>query len=180
MLNKIVGIAAAGVIALSTASAMATDSGMEKALKERPYTVTDKTVRSECGDCHMVFPPQRLTKNAWTKIMTTLDNHFGEDASLDDATAKHIEAYLVAHALDAKGGIRTEMRLKAWKKKGIVDPLRITETPEWTRHHTKKRRYHLMAKDVGYTGGTNCIKCHKGAERGLYEEFEGLYGGGGD
>jgi len=163
MLNKMAGVAAAGVFALSAATA--------NAAEQRPYTVQDEMTRTECGDCHMVFPPTRLTGNAWKKIMATLDDHFGEDASLDAETVKHIEAYLVAHALDAKMGIRTKMRLEAWKKKGIVDPIRITETPEWTRHHTRKQNYRKMAEDVGYTRGANCIKCHKGAERGLYEDF---------
>jgi len=170
MLNKIAGLAAAAVIALSTTAATA-DQAMDEAMKNRPYTVTDEVTRTECGDCHMVFPPNRLTGTAWKKIMATLSDHFGDDASLDAATIKHIEDYLVANALDAKMGIRTKMRLAAWKKKGVVDPLRITETPEWTRHHTKKANYKQMAKEVGYTRGSNCIKCHKGAERGLYEDF---------
>lgn len=171
MLNKIAGLAAAGVIALSATSAAAIDAAMEEALKNRPYTVADEVTRAECGDCHMVFPPSRLTGTAWKKIMATLEDHFGDDASLDAESIKHIEAYLVSHALDAKKGIRTKMRLAAWKKKGIVDPLRITETPEWVRHHTKKSNYKKMAQDVGYTRGSNCIACHKGAERGLYEDF---------
>ena len=172
MLHKIAGLATAGVLILSTATAGAAD---------RPLTVQDEVTRTECGDCHMVFPPAHLTGKAWSKIMATLEDHFGEDASLDAESIKHIEAYLVSKSLDAKGGIRTEMRLKAWAKKGIVDPLRITETPEWTRHHTKKHRYKLMAADVGYTRGSNCTQCHKDAETGLYEEFEGQYGDrGGD
>lgn len=162
MLNKIAGIAAVGIVVLSAAAASAA---------ERPYTVLDEVTRKECGDCHMVFPPSRLTKAGWHKIMTTLDSHFGEDASLDDATVQHIDAYLASKALDAKGGIRTEMRLKAWAKKGIVDPLRITETPEWKRHHTQKALYKKMSAEVGYTRGANCVACHKGAERGHYEEF---------
>lgn len=180
MLNKFAGMVAAGIVALSATAAVAeevvTDPSILEAMKTRPLTVQDETVSKECGDCHMVFPPSRLTGNAWKKIMATLENHFGDDASLDAATTKQIEDYLVAHALDAKGGIRTKMRLEAWKKKGIVDPIRITETPEWTRHHTRERHYKNMAKAVGYDGGSNCIRCHRGAEHGLYEEFNGLYG----
>lgn len=165
MFKHFTGIVAAGMIALCGATAGA--AGFE----DRPLTVQDETVRKECGDCHMVFPPSKLTKGGWKKIMGDLANHFGEDASLDADTVKHIEAYLADHALDAKGGIRTEMRLKAWEKKGLVDPIRITETPEWTRHHTQKQSYRQMSEEVGYTGGSNCIKCHKGAEHGQYEEF---------
>lgn len=172
MLTKLTAFAAAGIFVLSTATASAAD---------RPLSVKDELTRTECGDCHMVFPSTRLTKNAWKKIMATLDDHFGDDASLDAATAKHIEAYLVENAMDAKMGIRTKMRLAAWKKKGIVDVLRITELPEWTRHHNTNK-YKFMVKDVGYARGSNCIRCHKGAETGLYEEFDDRYPqfGGGD
>ena len=170
MLKKITVTVALGLIAFGTISANAAGT------TQRPYSVTDEMTRAECGDCHMAFPASRLTGTAWVKIMSNLSDHFGDDATLDAESVKHIQDYLVKNALDRPGkngkmGIRTKMRLAAWKKKGFVDPIRITETPEWTRHHTKKHNYHDMAKEVGYTGGANCIKCHKGAERGLYEDF---------
>jgi len=190
MFKKIIIVAVMGVLALGAITAppaaanekVISDPGILERMKTRPLTVQDKMTRKECGDCHMTFPPSRLTMTAWKKIMGTLDNHFGEDASLDAATATHIENYLVEHAIDrsdpktGKIGIRTKMRLKAWAKKGLVDPLRITETPEWLRHHTKKNHYRNMTEAVGYKGGSNCIQCHRGAEHGMYEEFEGLYG----
>lgn len=144
-----------------------------------PLTVQDEITRTECGDCHMVFPPNRLTMNGWKKIVADLGNHFGENATIDATKAKHIEQYLIANAFDAKDSVPTKMRLEQWKKKGIVDPIRITETPSWQRHH-KTNKYRLMSKDVGYERGSNCIKCHKDAERGMYEEFPGMYGSGGE
>lgn len=167
MFSKMIGLTAAGMIALCAASVGAADvPGFEG----QKLVVEDEIVRKECGDCHMVFPPSRLTKGGWQKIIASLNKHFGEDATLSAETAKHIEDYLVANALDAKGGIRTELRLKAWAKKGLIDPIRITETPEWERHHPIKDTYRKMSKEVGYDRGSNCIKCHKGAEYGFYEE----------
>ena len=58
--------------------------------------------------------------------MATLDDHFGEDASIDAPTAKHIEKYMVSKAMDAKDTVPSRMRIKQWKKKGIVDPIRKT------------------------------------------------------
>jgi len=162
--SKMMGLTAAGLIALCAASAGAAD------FEGRKLVVADETVRKECGACHMVFPPSKLTQGGWKKIMTDLGNHFGEDANLNAETAKHIEDYLVAGALDVEGGIRTELRLKAWAKKGLIDPIRITETPEWVRHHPAKDTYRKMSAEVGYARGSNCIKCHKGAEYGFYEE----------
>jgi len=164
---------AAALVALSAASAGAGE------YDNIPETVTDAITRAECGACHMVFPPNRLTKGGWTKIMATLSDHFGEDASLKAEKVAHIEAYLTANALDAKDRVPTRMVLKQWAKKGLVDPIRITETPNWTRHHSTQK-YKRMAEEVGYTRGANCIVCHKNAEKGMYEEFPGMYGGGGD
>lgn len=139
------------------------------------YVVKDETVRAECGDCHMVFSPHALTQNAWKKIMGDLENHFGENAVLPEDTRKHIEDYLVANAFDSKLTYPVKLRLKAWEKKGIVDEIRLTKLPHWTRKHVGKK-YTRMAEAVGYTRGSNCIKCHVHAEKGYFEEFPGLFG----
>ena len=167
---------ALGAVVVTTA--VTTASAAEKAAIDKskyPFTVQDKTTRSECGDCHMVFPPNRLTIKGWKKIMSTLSDHFGEDASIDAASVKRIEKYMTSKAMDAKDTVPARMRIKQWKKKGIIDPIRITETPGWQRHH-KTKKYRLMSKDVKYERGANCIICHKDAERGMYEEFHGMYG----
>jgi hypothetical protein len=121
----------------------------------------------------MTFPPSRLTKAAWTKIMDDLSNHFGDDATLDAKKVDHIKAYLLSEALDRKNDIRTKMRLKAWAKKGIVDPIRIVDTPEWIGEH-KSNRFRTMQQDVGFMG-SNCSKCHLNGERGQYESFKDRY-----
>ena len=54
----------------------------------------------ECGSCHMVYPPELLPARSWTKIMGSLQDHFGDCAQLDAATQQHIHDYLVAHAAD--------------------------------------------------------------------------------
>jgi len=141
-----------------------------------PETVTDEITKEECGACHMVFPPNRLTVGGWKKIMATLSDHFGEDASLNEKTVRHIEAYMTSKAFDAKDTVPSKMVLKQWAKRGLVDPIRITETPNWARHHGTQK-YKRMSKAIGYARGSNCIVCHKNAEKGMYEEFPGMYGG---
>ena len=168
MFNRI-PIIAAGIMALSMVTVQASE------IKDIPYTVLDETTASECGDCHMVFPPNRLTAGGWGKIMDNLSNHFGENARLKPKTAEHIKAYLQSKSLDAKNSYPSKLLIKQWAKKGLVDPIRITETPNWTRHHTTQK-YKLMSKEKNYLRGSNCIICHKNALRGMYEEFPGLYG----
>ena len=172
MLKTVVYAAVAGAVVLGASVSSPRAEGIQIPA-DAPDVVQDEITRRECGDCHMVFPPHRLPQNSWRKIIGDLENHFGENAALDADTGKHIEDYLVANAMDTKASVPVKMRLAAWKKRGIVDPVRITELPEWTRHHTAKEKYKRMTADVGYTRGSNCIKCHKGAEKGYFEEFPG-------
>ena len=60
--------------------------------------VTNSLFSKECGACHMAYPPTLLPAVSWRKIVATLDDHFGENASLDKETRDKIEAYLVANA----------------------------------------------------------------------------------
>jgi len=52
------------------------------------------TWRSECGACHIAFPPALLSAGDWLEIMSRLDQHFGTDASLDASKRQEISDYL--------------------------------------------------------------------------------------
>lgn len=190
MLNKMIAVAAAGLIALSAATAGAAEVCVPKTeildtygadkefIAKRALTVQDEITKTECSDCHTVFPPRYLTSGGWKKIMAGLDDHFGDDASLDADTVKHIEAYLVSKAMDASKNPITKARVKAAKKKGTFDTVRIFDLGKLGRKH-RGELYLQMKKDLCIeTGsGTNCIICHRGGERGVFEEFDG-YGSG--
>ncbi len=119
--------------------------------------VKDELTKTECGACHMVFQPRFLPAVSWTNIMSDLGNHFGEDATLDEETRIKIEAYLVKKA-----------RKKEFKK--VIDgkqPIRITEIRWFKREHRRE-----VSKRAMKRAGTmsNCVACHKGAERGQYDD----------
>ena len=42
--------------------------------------------QTECGSCHMAFPPALLTQGNWNALMQELDTHFGVNAGLDEKT----------------------------------------------------------------------------------------------
>jgi len=132
---------------------------------ERYAPVRDQTVIKECGACHMAFQPQMLPKKSWQKIMTGLTDHFGEDASLDTKTARHIEMYLVDKAADASwwGG----KFLRGLSKTSA--PLRITETPYWIREHNEEVPARAW-KDPNVKSRANCLACHKRANNGDYDD----------
>jgi len=101
--------------------------------------------RSECGSCHLAYPPGLLPASSWQQLMGRLERHFGVDASLDAATQAAIGRYLAANA-----------GRRAAPPPG-PEP-RITET-RWFR------KEHGVVKDPA-----NCLACHAGAEQGDFDD----------
>ncbi len=128
--------------------------------------VADPVVREECGSCHLAFAPSMLPSGSWKQMMGNLKNHFGDDASVDAATAEQITRYLSENAADT-GGQRYGSKLI----RGVSmqnPPLRITELPKWVREHHEVSANEWKRKDVGTKA--NCVACHTDAERGYYDE----------
>ncbi len=146
--------------ATAIAAALAAPAGAD----ERYPPVTDPLTKKECGECHMAFQPAFLPARSWDRIMKTLSDHFGEDASLPADKAEAIRKYLTANAAD-----------KRWRSKmmrGVRKdwtPLRITEMPRWKHEHDKEvspRRW----KDPKVGSRANCLACHRYAEKGYYDD----------
>ncbi|MFQ5785054.1 MAG: cytochrome C [Alphaproteobacteria bacterium] len=115
---------------------------------DRFAPITDPVVKKECGACHMAYQPIFLRKSSWSRIMSNLENHFGEDASLDPKVRKRIRHYMVKHARDRGDKV-----------------LRITELRWWKRKHSRE----VSKKQWDRAGSAaNCQACHKAAERGYY------------
>ena len=126
------------------------------ALAERQtFSIANQTYRSECGSCHVAYPPALLPKESWRAIMAGLDEHFGSDASLDAKTAKEIEAYLLANAA----------RNAAPSGKA---PLRISETSWFRREHGEVPVATWKSGTV--KSAANCSACHPRAEQGDFSE----------
>lgn len=127
--------------------------------------VSDRLVQKECGSCHMTFQPAFLPKRSWDKIMDTLPDHFGDDASLPADQAVLVRAYLAENAGDIKrrGLARKYMHWVA--DDGI--PLKITENPAFLREHNFPDR---VWKNPKVVVKSNCPACHLQANRGEYED----------
>ena len=150
------------VALLMTAVAMALAEG-----GERVPPVTDPVVKKECGSCHMAFPPQFLPRRSWQKLVDTLADHFGENASLGEAQRKAVLDYLLANAADGPKAGRQGRKFV----EGIPaaqTPLRITETPRWVKEHREVRA--ARWGDPKVKSKANCVACHTAAEQGLYED----------
>jgi hypothetical protein len=147
------GLAAAAMMALvilPSSMAAAARSGQADFVKE-------------CSACHMAYPPVLLPQRSWKAIMGNLSSHFGGDSSLDDATTKAIEGFLVANAADAGG-----------RRSGVLDgvsasetPLRITGMPWFNYVHGQRARAYAKSHSKIKTI-SNCAGCHRGAEQGNF------------
>lgn len=131
--------------------------------------VASPVYREECGSCHFAFQPGLLPEKSWRKMMTGLEDHFGDNAELDAEANKNILDYLVTNSAD-KSNYKRSTRIVGSLRKGEV-PLRITDTVYFQRKHDEiPARYVKDNKDVG--SYSKCEACHTRAEAGSYNEHE--------
>ena len=112
--------------------------------------------KAECGSCHIAYPPQLLPAQAWQRIMSGLDRHFGTDASLDAAAAAEIGLYLERYS-------GSERRAQT-----APGSLRITETAWFRREHDEVPL--ASWKHPAVKSAANCAACHTSAEQGDFRE----------
>ena len=133
---------------------------------QRYNPISDQITLKECGECHMAFQPQMLPQRSWIAIMGKLNNHFGEDASLDKITIKHIEKYLINNSADAGWWSGKFMR-------GIKDnaaPIHITKTPYWLHKHDDDELPKQIWNNPKIKTKANCLACHPRAMQGDYDD----------
>ena len=118
----------------------------------------------ECGACHYAFNPGLLPAASWAGLMTSLREHFGEDASLDDRTARSLAAWLVENAAET---FDTESANR-FRIVAPEDLYRITSTPYWVRKHASIPPSVFARKSV--VSKVNCHACHGNAESGRYDD----------
>lgn len=114
-----------------------------------------KAYAAECGSCHTAYPPTMLPGRSWRALMGGLGDHFGQNAEVDEATRKTLEAFLVEHAgRDVPG----------------PTPLRITQLRWWVREHDEIPAAVYQRKAI--TSPANCGACHPGANEGAFGEHQ--------
>jgi len=126
----------------------------------------DETYATECGDCHAPFHPSLLPAASWAGMMAHLDDHFGEDASLDPETTRAIAAYLATNASefwDSEAANR-------FRVVSTAAPWRITATPYWVAKHAGIAAARFTAPPV--LSKANCAACHRDAASGRFDDQE--------
>ena len=129
------------------------------------YAALHKDFSDECGSCHIAYPPYLLPKASWTAMMKGLDNHFGEDASLDKKTNQSILAFLVKNSAD--NSTRKSAFYISQSLKGHKSTIAITKTPYWKHVHKHIGKDVFASNEV--KSRANCEACHKDIQYGLLE-----------
>lgn len=120
---------------------------------------------AECGACHMPYHPSLLPRASWEELMASLDNHFGEDASLSPTVRDRLTGWLVANAAESQDG----KAALAFRRVSAEAPYQITRTPFWQhRHHALP--VELFSSPKVRTAG-NCRACHQDAEEALFRRI---------
>ncbi|HXH73149.1 MAG TPA: diheme cytochrome c [Mariprofundaceae bacterium] len=129
--------------------------------------VTNKQYATECGSCHFAYQPGWLPERSWRKLMGSLNDHFGENAELSDATREQLTNYLVGHAADVLPNRMSRRILSALKADEA--PLRISELGFMRREHREIPR--RMVQDNPKVGSlSSCQACHTQAAGGFFNE----------
>jgi hypothetical protein len=138
--------------------------------------VDNEAYASECGACHFAYQPGLLPGQDWERIMNTLDDHYGDDASLDPQLADEIRGYLLGNAADRSSLSRSRAFAADSKMMGALP--RITDTNYFVREHDEiPRRFAAGNPDVG--SFSNCQACHRSAAVGVYNEHDVMIPGAG-
>ena len=118
--------------------------------------------RSECGSCHVPYPAKFLPARSWQAIMTSLEDHYGEDASVDPALQAELLAYLSANSTSNHSRFTARLAYDE-------TPLRITELPYFTRKH-REIPQRLVSGNPQVGSFSQCDSCHRDAAQGKFNE----------
>ena len=120
-------------------------------------TAGRRSWQSECGSCHIAYPPRLLPARSWRALMSDLDRHFGTTASVDPPAAASILAFLEANAGRDRSPAAPPL-------------LRISESPWFVHEHDDVAGAVWRSPKV--KSAANCGACHQGAERGRFSEHD--------
>ena len=125
--------------------------------------------REECGSCHMAYPAGLLPAVSWEKIMRGLDDHFGDNAELDDETHQEIKTFLQQNSSDNA----YHRRSKQFGGESSLKNARIRITDStYFRHEHDEIPSRLVSGNSSVNSFSHCNACHLKAEQGLFNEHD--------
>lgn len=148
--NRLIRPGVAVLLGLAALGAAHADGG-RRMPRDMPKAYT-----AECAACHTAYAPGLLPARSWQRIMTGLDQHYGTDASLDEATVKQLSTWLQANA-------------GTYKRVNEEPPQdRLTRSAWFARKHDDIPP--SVWKHAAIKSPANCGACHTGADRGDFDD----------
>ena len=111
---------------------------------------------AECASCHMAYPPGLLGRKSWQNVMSSLDAHFGTDASIPSKDREALTTWLVRNAATGK------------QFSEAAPQNRIT-TAAWFMREHKKVKSEVWRRS-GVKSPSNCGACHMDAGSGVFHD----------
>ena len=97
--------------------------------------------------------------------MGDLENHFGDDASLNKDDEKFILDFLIQYSAEKS---TKEASFKILKSQENKDIIAISQTAFWKNEHKKIPKEVFLHKNI--KSKANCKACHSDIEKGLIED----------
>ncbi|MCW8932907.1 MAG: diheme cytochrome c [Gammaproteobacteria bacterium] len=131
--------------------------------------VSNLVYQEECGSCHMAYPPGLLTSASWEKLMSELENHFGDNAELDNKTHQSISKFLLNNSSEQSNYRHSRKFSRFISAKNI--PTRISKTPYFIHEHDEIPERMVTANNK-VKSFSHCNACHTNAEKGSFNEHD--------
>ena len=129
--------------------------------------VKNELYKDECGACHFAYQPGLLPARSWHKLMAGLDDHFGENAELDEEDRQILLSYLEENSAD-HASARLSRKVRRYFR-GDKTVIKISKIGFIAHEHSEIPSRVFTSK---LRGVTNCNDCHERASEGSYRESE--------
>ncbi len=129
------------------------------------YSSQNAVFAKECGSCHMLYPPFLLPKKSWEIMMANLENHFGDDASIDEEANQNILNFLLANSAQMNSN-KTAFNILKYAKND--QNIAITKNEYWIKKHRKIDEKVFLRDDI--KSKANCTACHKDIQNGIIQK----------
>ncbi|MCP3661805.1 MAG: cytochrome C [Gammaproteobacteria bacterium] len=129
--------------------------------------IESKLYMEECGSCHFPYHPGLLPAISWEKVMTGLDDHFGENAEIDAGDLATIQNFLLNNAAGRVNyGLPNKLMAS---QRGHPAPIRVTEMRYFVYEHSELPRK-VVQDNPQVKSFSNCDSCHTKAKRGDFDD----------
>ncbi len=129
--------------------------------------------QTECGSCHVAYPPALLSGSQWATVLGRLDRHYGVDASVEPATLATLRTALGAAAAPASDRELPRISTQAWfmHEHGNVARRVPAPAPATAAATAARARPSALPPGSGAPPSlSDCAACHTRAAAGDYSE----------